>query len=312
MNEVKNEMANEAKRMEIRTKTGREKRAFRPLAKGTTLLIDVANLLGALGPEGAAAKLETVRESLGEKGYSTILFWEQRGYYWCAGHQGKGREADKAALKRFVQSEGVSMVEGESDLAMLQVCRAIPGSVCVSRDRFADYKEVFGDIVGTERVRAFSWVAAGETFFLSIEGLADAIVIRAAKGDEEGTAQGGSEATTGSAAEENLEDAGAGGKTSEGGLVAQGRTLLEKGEAEKGLRCFGRLVRKGDPEGYRALSEAYGEGMGVEADEKKAARYEKLARRQEKRNREEALRRKRGASRHHGWRAGGAAFRKAG
>lgn len=293
---------------------GKKKAGYAPLPPGTTVLVDVANLIGALGPEGAAAKLEMVRESLKRMGYPTILFWEQRGYFWCLCHQGEGSaESDKAALKRLIRGGGVSMVDGEADLAMLQVCRAIPGSVCVSRDRFDDYKGVFGDIVGNGRVRAFSWAEAVGTIFLSIEGLAEAIVIRVAKGGEEGAPQGGGEPASAAETEETAEEIGAAGEMiGAAGLVAQGRALLEKGEAEKGLRCFGRLVRKGDPEGYRAMADAYGEGRGVEPDEKKAVRYAKLARRQEKRRREEAMRRKRGASRHHGWRAGGAAYRRAG
>lgn len=55
MNAGMDETANEAKRMEIRrAKAGDEKRAFPPLAAGTTPWPDVASLAGTMDPGRAA------------------------------------------------------------------------------------------------------------------------------------------------------------------------------------------------------------------------------------------------------------------
>ena len=266
---------------------------------GTTFLVDCANLLGKLGPEDAASRLRTIRDSLVSLGYRAAFFLEHRAYTWLKCNQES--EAKTEAFMRFVAEAGVSLVQGEADLAILQCTRQIPGSVCLSNDGFADYGKVFSDIVGTSRVRRFSWANIGDSLFLSIEGLADAIVVK-----PEGLADPLPEmsGTSGSVAEipslpafadepkapESTEvgmppdliaepashrrpDAPAGSNA----ILALGAEMLEKGAEKKAVACFAKAGET-DPIAWTELAWLYYDGNGVKADKSKARRFFRKAR----------------------------------
>ena len=124
------------------------------VALGTTLLVDGANIIGKLGVNDAMNILRTIRTEIESRGYKAIIFLEHRAYTWLKCNQGSDEK--RSALVRFVEKGGVSLVNGEADLVILQCARQIPGSVCLSDDGFSDYRNVFGDIVGTSRVRRFT------------------------------------------------------------------------------------------------------------------------------------------------------------
>lgn len=255
---------------------------------GTVFLVDVANLLGRIGPEDAANRLRTINDSLISLGHSVALFLEYRTFAWLRCNQESEEKVN--ALRQFVKSGGVSLVKDEADLAILQCARQIPGSICVTNDKFKDYEEQFGDIVGTSRVHSFSWVKIDDHLFLSIEGLASAIKIR-------------SEVESGVSSEEcasfddsaDLEtrkirpDAPAGN----GAVLELGHLLLAKGDTKKAFECFEKVARKGDAEGYLAMANAYQTGEGVKKDGKKADKYAKLAVKLEKKKREDERRQER-------------------
>jgi hypothetical protein len=279
--------------------------------------VDCANLLGKVGHEDAARKLHTVRDALAACGHIGALFLEHRAYTWFMHHQDSEVKAE--AFKRFVADANVSLVQGESDLAMLQCARQIPGSVCVSDDGFADYRNVFGDIVGTSRVRSFSWAKINNNLYLSIEGLADAIVIR-----QEGSAdpmvepsdvpKGVTEApspdvpedadmadtlavtdvtyppepTEGDTATCRRPDA----PSSHEDLLSLGATMLAKGAEKKAIVCFAKAAKK-DPHVWAELAWMYHDGNGVKADKSKARRFFRKAREMAAKKRQCRIRRAR-------------------
>ena len=258
---------------------------FKPEAPGTVVLVDVANLLGRIGPEDAANRLRVINDSLVGLGYSVALFLESRTFTWLKCNQKSDEKV--GALRQFVRSGGVSLVNGEADLAILQCARQIPDSICVTNDKFKDYKEQFGDIVGTSRVHGFSWVKIGGHLFLTIEGLASAIKIRlevesAVSSEECGSFDDGAD----NGARNFRPDAPAGN----GAVLELGRLLLEKGDTKKAFDCFEKVARKGDPEGYLAMANAYQMGEGVKKDGKKANKYAGLAEKLEKKMREDERR----------------------
>ena len=154
---------------------------FKPIASGTVLLWDASNLLGAIKAENAAQALETVARALSGQGYGTMFFFERRCLTWARHNQ--RTDAAAAALDAFARRGDVVLVENggtgadEADCAILQMAEALPGSVCVSRDRFGDYAHVYPDIVGTSRVRSFSVAKIGGKTMILVNGIAHAIVI---------------------------------------------------------------------------------------------------------------------------------------
>jgi len=233
------------------------------IAPGTTLLVDCANVIGKFGADVPMDILRTIQAEIGSRGYNPVLFLEHRAYTWFACNQDS--EEKRSALAQFVEKGGVSLVNGEADLAMLQCARQIPCSVIVSDDGFADYRNVFGDIVGTSRVRRFTWIEIDGRRLLSIDGFADAIEIRR---EEK------AEATVEKSATRHLCPNAPVGRDA---VLALGGTMLAKGDAKKAFACFDQAVRKGAADGYRAMARAYEAGDGVEKDAKKAAKFSKLA-----------------------------------
>lgn len=257
------------------------KPSYELLAQGTTFLVDGANLVGAIGPENVAHAFAVIRGDLEKRGYKAVIFLEHRCYVWCLSNQSS--EERKEALRSLVRSGGVSLVEDEADCTILQCARSIPSSVCLTNDSFADYREVFGDLVGTSRVRRFSTVKLADKTLISVTGLGMAIEIPVLK-DEPLVAVAPMPVAA------KTEKPRPNAVTGHAARLALGHSLLNRGEVKRAFRCFDTLVRKNDPDGYRALANAYANGEGVDPDGKRAKKYEKLARRLATRNRELARR----------------------
>ena len=244
------------------------------ISPGTTLLVDGANLIGKRGADDSVNILRTVRAEIESRGYKAALFLDYRAYSWLKHNQES--EEKREALVQFVTKGGVSLVNGEADLVILQCARRIPEAVCLSDDGFLDYLNVFGDIVGTPRVRRFTWTEIGGRRLLSIDGLADAIEIRQEKTRETVVekVEEVEEPVEKRAATRHLRpDAPCGHDA----VLTLGSTMLAKGDAKKAFDCFDLVVRKGSPDGFRAMARAYEVGDGVEKDAKKAAKFSKLA-----------------------------------
>lgn len=253
------------------------------IAPGTTLLVDGANVIGKLGADDSVNILRAIRAELESRGFKAVVFLEHRAYTFLKCNQVS--ETKKTELVQLVENGGVSLVNGEADLVILQCARQIPSAVTVSDDTFADYRNVFGDIVGTPRVRRFTWTEICGRRFLSIDGLADAIEIRQDEAPEtvvekEEEAEAPVEKT---AATRHLRPDAPCGRDA---VLALGSTMLAKGDAKKAFDCFDLAVRKGSSDGYRAMSRAYEIGDGVEKDAKKAAKFSKLAVKMERKARD--------------------------
>lgn len=243
------------------------------IAPGTTLLVDGANLIGKRGADDSVNILRTVRAKIESRGYKVALFLDYRTYSWLKHNQES--EEKLSALVQFVEKGGVSLVNGEADLVILQCARQIPETICISDDGFLDYHSAFGDIVGTPRVRRFTWIEIGGRRLLSIDGFADAIEI-----SQEMSLEVPAEKR---AAVRHLRpDAPCGHDV----VLARGSTMLAKGDAKKAFDCFDLAVRKGVPDGFRAMARAYETGDGVEKDAKKAAKFSKLAVKMERKARD--------------------------
>ena len=273
------------------------------IAPGTTLLVDGANLIGKLGADDSVNILRTVRAEIESRGYKAVLFLDYRAYSWLKHNQES--EEKLSALVQFVEKGGVSLVNGEADLVILQCARQIPETICISDDGFLDYHSAFGDIVGTPRVRRFTWIEIGGRRLLSIDGFADAIEINKEKALEvpvekvveaEETAKKVEDAE---ALVEKVEEAEASVEKraairhlrpvvpcGRDAVLALGNSMLAKGDAKKAFDCFDLAVRKGSSDGYRAMARAYEAGDGVEKDAKKAVKFSKLAVKMERKARD--------------------------
>ena len=283
------------------------------IAPGTTLLVDGANLIGKLGADDSVNILRTVRAEIESRGYKVALFLDYRAYSWLKHNQES--EEKLSALVQFVEKGGVSLVNGEADLVILQCARQIPETICISDDGFLDYHSAFGDIVGTPRVRRFTWIEIGGRRLLSIDGFADAIEINKEKALEvpvekvveaEETAKKVEEAEEpaekveeAEAPVEKVEEAEASVEKraairhlrpvvscGRDAVLALGNSMLAKGDAKKAFDCFDLAVRKGSSDGYRAMARAYEAGDGVEKDAKKAVKFSKLAVKMERKARD--------------------------
>ena len=263
------------------------------IAPGTTFLVDGANVIGKLGAADSVNILRTIRAELESRGFKAVVFLEHRAYTWLKRNQES--EEKLLAFVQFVEKGCVSLVNGESDLVILQCARQIPDAVCISDDGFVDYGNVFGDIVGTPRVRRFTWTEIAGRRFLSIDGLADAIEIRQEMAPET-TVEKVEEAEE---SVEKMEEAEVPVEKSEktrhlrpdapcgrDAVLALGSAMLAKGDAKKAFDCFGRAVRKGSSDGFRAMARAYETGDGVEKDAKKAVKFSKLAVKMERKARD--------------------------
>ena len=291
------------------------KPSFMPIAAGTMLLWDASNLLGATGGENAARTFGAIAGSMSEQGYKTMFFIEQRCLTWALHNQRSTDEADE--LDAFMRRGDVVIVgdggngTGEADCAILQMAEALPGAVCVTRDRYEDYARTYPDIVGTDRIRSFSVAKVGGKLMILVNGIAHAIVVedgqmqKAAIEPSETSVpvQAAAESASDIEAPVAVQDMDAVAPVDmppmeakipveHGGLLAVADECVRRGDAKGAVRIYTKLAKR-DPLAYRALAEMYRDGHAVAADRKKATRYERLARKYEKSRRERSLRERR-------------------
>lgn len=236
-----------------------------------TLLFDLGNIFGSLGPERAARKLSAIRDGAEKQGWQTRFFWERRGFTWTAKLQATEGQVD--ALRKFILEAHVELVAGEADWALLETCRQLPGSFIITRDRFTD-KDQFPEIVGTERVRPFFCKKNDWEAVFGVAGLLKAISI-------------------------DLEDGAKEMSTSTAAALTHGEFLLRRGEEERAARVFAQLANRGVPEGYAALEDMY-----IATDRKRAKRIDKAERCQLVKARDLARRH----ARQRAWRRSGVGF----
>ncbi len=277
---------------------------FVTIAAGTTFLWDASNLLGAVGAENAARTFDVISRSLCEQGYKVMFFIERRCLTWALHNQRSAEEA--AELEAFVHRGDIVVVgDGgngaeEADCAILQMAEALPGSVCVSRDRFSDYAHLYPGIVGTDRVRSFSAVKIGGKTMVLVNGIAHAIVVDgmeevaldAPSVQEPPASPSVAPDATPVPAQAAAQDVRAGVPDGRGGLFAVADKCIRRGDAKGAVRIYAKVAKR-DPAAYRAIAEIYREGKVLPADHKKAMRYERLARKSEKSRRECSLRERR-------------------
>lgn len=152
------------------------------LPMGTCFLIDAANLLGWTGPQHAARTLEAMFSGLVSQGYKALFFMEYRSYVWIRSRQGS--HVDVALFDAFVDRDEFTLIEEdvwgektEADDRILQVAESLPGSVCLTKDRFDDYDGIHQDIVRSGRVLDFTVVKYEDRMFIAASGLCRAVVI---------------------------------------------------------------------------------------------------------------------------------------
>ena len=279
---------------------------FVPIAAGTTFLWDAANLLGMAGVENAARTFSAISDSMSKQEYKTMFFIERRCLTWALHNQSSAEEA--AELDAFSRQGNVVVVGdggsglGEADCAILQMAEALPGSICVTRDRYEDYAHVYPGIVGTNRIRSFSAVKMSDKTMVLVDGVAHALTLECGpKLDEVGPSAPSAEEWTQTPTASPVADSAIevpaqtakfiiAGKRR--GLFAVADECARRGDAQGAARLYARVAKR-DPAAYYSLAEMYREGRAVRADSKKARHYERLARASEKRRRECSLRERR-------------------
>jgi len=277
------------------------KPVYRPVGRGTTFLVDTANLIGAIGPEHAAARLANLGDMLTCAGHSVVFFWEHAAYTWTKAQQ--ATEEEKRALKAFVARENVSLVSGESDLAILQAAQVTPNSICLTRDRFNDYAETYPKIVGTLRHRSFSVAKIAGMLTLSVFGLKYAIVLSKPETRRElvpvraDMSKPKVSALTSPAVEtvrpiRKTAVVRSQSPARRAGLYGCVDARLVAGDGRKALVLLSQIART-DPEAYAEMSRIYREGDGLPSDAQAAKRYAHLAKEGAKAARQLARRRKR-------------------
>ena len=252
------------------------KPAYKPIPSGSTLLIDCANLLSAIGPVDAAHNLRFVGSELEQRGFRVAFFLERRAWVWCMYNQVSDRHA--AAWREFSHDARLSLVDGESDLAMLQVGAVVGDAYLCTRDHLSDYAETYPEII-RERRRSFSITNLCGRMLLAIDGLVDAIAIdpEAFVPESEGKP----------AQCENNDEAPADVlpmQFEEKPTACPSFALAESGRIADPVRYLSRLAEK-DHSAYRALANLF---SGKDA--KRERRYLRLAAAAEKRDRETRLR----------------------
>ena len=282
---------------------------FVPIQAGTTFLWDASNLLGAVGAENVARTFWTISETMSVRGYKAMFFIEQRALTWAMHNQ--RTKAEAAELDAFIRRGDVVVVgDGgngaeEADCAILQMAEALPGSVCVTRDRYGDYAHTYPGIVGTSRIRSFSVAKVGGKTMILVSGITRAIVVENVQ-MQAGVASSAPSApataptvtpvvpqTVVPVAVQVAETPAETGKSvCCSGLFAVADECVRRGDAQGAVRIYEKVAKR-DPAAYRALAEMYRAGKAVAADGKKAARYERLARKVEKSRRERSLRERR-------------------
>lgn len=273
---------------------------YAALPQGTSILVDLANVFSAvqnvsgLGKFELAAKFVRIARSLGEGlralGYRVIPFVERVTVDWCRHVMVEGGNAAALAeLEAFASSGELVVVNGrEADLVLLQNARAVNGSVVCSNDGFCDYRETFGDIVGSSRVCRFTCVKGEGCCRLSMVGLKDAVTVDLSDGEAnepETLRVASADSEVGS--ERQVKHWSADRKA---GLVGSGEELMRKGHYRAAAACLGKAAGRGDASAYRAMAELYGRIGNSREAQSLSRRYGALSDRLAKRQRMEKRR----------------------
>jgi len=274
-------------RAKCKTTTRAKKPAYEPCPKGTLFLIDLSNLFGAMKGRRGADWVEAIERSLTSAGYEVRFFAESRNLAWASHQDDSSEEAARTLALESRDSVTVIAGKAEADLAMMQVASAIPGSVCVSRDRFKDYMKEFPGIAGTDRVKSFSVTKATGKKLLLIDGVHDPIVL------EDTLAP-----VVDAGASHGAEKRGYMDSFGENGTISADAREVRRiagpedyASRRNGDFSIGDNAARHNPETFYALADQYADGD--EADRKLARKYEKLGRTMEKRRREIAMRERR-------------------
>lgn len=274
---------------------------YRLIPDGATMLVDTANVLGAMGPQHAAHRLSAIERSLSERGHEMVFFIENRTLGWLRYNQDTPEEVD--ALEAFCSKSNVSKVGGEADLPILQAACVFPDSVILTRDHYEEYSETFPEVVGSERLCNCSSVMVGGKTLLSIVGLRDAIVIddiqnpapATAADAEEEVAVVPTEIEVAADAEELVEEPVTRAlpsfavRTMRKGLLGVGDACREKGDFTRALTCYGRIARK-DPAAYYDMADIYSDNRSGLSDARVALKYQRLGQKNERKFRQCRLR----------------------
>ena len=174
---------------------GREKKCvrvakptFKPEAAGTTFVFDLANICSALPMRVVPNAKAAIEGRFSASGYATLFYLDKKAAGWISHNLESGQAKDKffgdfrangnaSFVGSYKKPSDASKKRGEADLAILQTVGAVTNSVAVSRDGYADYAEMFEDIVA-DRVRGFSVVVLpNDSAVLTVDGVKDAVVI---------------------------------------------------------------------------------------------------------------------------------------
>lgn len=270
----------------------KDKTDYTPLAKGTAILVDGANLLSAFKPSEAADVLISLSSGLKDAGYGIKIFLEHRSWKYLVCNQ-ESEEAGKR-FKSVCRDFDVTIVGRESDLAILQGLGAVAGTVGLTNDRYSDYAKVFPDLVGTSRLRGFSVTEISGEKLLMIDGLAKAVKIdRCDERKDEYFDSYTHRNVVGIATVDDDKDESIDKMTERaytkdvlGGLCGYGHVLLVKGKVQGAMHCFEKVVAKHNAEGFNGLAEI----CSWCGDVKKAAKFTKLGEKLARRHRDQKIR----------------------
>lgn len=115
------------------------KPVYATLPAGTAVLVDGANVLHAFKPTEASQVLRSLVDGLKAQGYEARIFLEHRAWKFLACNQAS--EAAGEAFMALCRELDVTFVGREADLAILQSLKAVPNSVGLTNDRYADDPE---------------------------------------------------------------------------------------------------------------------------------------------------------------------------
>lgn len=273
---------------------------YRLIPNGTTILVDTANVLGIMGPQHAAHRLSAIESALSERGHKAVFFIENRALGWVRCRQESCEEAD--ALEAFCSRPNVSKVGDEADLPILQIASALSDSVILTRDHYEEYREVFPEIVGSDRLCTCSSVTVGDKTLFSIVGLRDAIVIDESQSCVQETVVGEMSETALDETENEVmaeieESADSEMPPAEvppirKGLLGVGDVLRKKGNFARALACYGRIAKK-VPAAYYDIAAIYDDAGSGWGDVRVSQKYQRLGQKSERKIRQCKLRRAR-------------------
>lgn len=262
---------------------------YEPLPKGTVILVDGANLLHEFEPTEASKVLRSVADGLKEQGYAARVCLEHRAWKFYSCHQGSDEAGEK--FKELCRELEVTTVGREADLAILQILKAVPKSVGLTNDRYADYAKTFPDLVGTSRLRRFSVTKIKDMKLISIDGLDKAITIAEQVEQKVQTIEEsvGQKPVFEELVVERPQSARTFSNDVKGGYCGYGNILLAKGNVQGAIRCFRKGAARHQSEGYAGLAEI----CDTCGDLKGANKFARLGEKLQHRLRDQELRKRR-------------------